>query len=151
MYFRFLFGTQIGKKGHKNVLIQNISSIVEGTLILILSLIWILNFEFNNYIYGLIAIGLILLICGIISICGIIRETQDDLITERLSNISIVSTGYNNNARKLEGTVNEEKRSFILRGKDKALAKSIKDNNPNYIVIAYHSSSHRIESISINP
>ena len=108
-----------------------------------------MNFDFNYYIYGIIAIGLIFLICNIVIFCGILKETQDDLITEELSNISIVYAGYSNHDRMLKGIVRGEKRFFMLRGKDKEIAKSIKDSNPNYIVIVYHSSNHRIESISI--
>lgn len=124
---------------------------IEGILVLFLSLIWIMNFEFYNFIYCLIGIGigLILFICGIISLYLVFRETQEDLITEILSSIRIVPTGFHNKARKLEGVVNEEKRSFILRGKDISITRIIKETNPNNIVIVYHSSNNRIESITI--
>ena len=89
------------------------------------------------------------MIYGIIGFCRILNEKQDTLITEKLSNIRVVRTGYHNQNRKIEGIVNEEKRSFILRGKDKALARNINDSNLNYIIIEYHSSTHRIESITI--
>ena len=114
-----------------------------------LSLIWIMNFEFNNYIYCLIGLGLFLFICGIINLYTVLRETQDDLITGVLSSISIVPTGFHNHDRMLKGVVNGEKRCFTLRGKDRSIARIIKETNPNNIVIVYHSSNNRIESITI--
>lgn len=131
------------------MLIRSLLGIVVSFLILILGLIWIMNFEFNYYIYGIIAIGLILLISSIVTFCGILKEKKDDLITEELSNISIVYAGYHNHDRMLKGVVSGENRFFMLRGKDKKIAERIKESNPNYIVIVYHSSNHRIESISI--
>ena len=138
------FGTEIGKDGYKIVFIKNLLTIVIGIRFLIMCL-----YCFNNHkkiVLMNIAIGLLFIIVGSKGVSEIINEKQNDLITEKLSNI-IVSLDRHN--IKIDGVVKEEKRYFIFRGKDKLIAKKIKNSNSNYIIIVYHSSTHRIESITI--
>lgn len=117
------FGTQIGEKGRKNVFVQNIFFIAEAVLILSFSLMWSVFSAKDSKIYalGVAAIGIILLISGIIGIISILKEA-DELITEKLSDIRIVPAGYHNRSRKLEGMVNGRRSWFVMRGADKALA-----------------------------
>ncbi len=144
------FGTHIGEKGHRNVLLQNLFSIIEAFLVLIISWLWIMNYgSSGNRIYAIftIIIGLILLVSGIIGIKGILRESPEDLVTESLSDIRITPAGYHNQDRKLEGMANGTHSWFMLRGADKALAKSIKESGQDHVTVVYHSSNRRIESI----
>lgn len=145
------FGTHIGKKGHKNVLLQNLFCIAEALTVLILSWMCVMFFQPDKRIYvlGAAVIGLILLVSGIIGIRGTLRETPEDLVTVCLSEIRIVPAGYHNQDRKLEGVVNGTKSWFMLCGADKALAKRIKDSGRNHVTVVYHSSNRRIESISL--
>ena len=143
------FGTEIGKDGYRDTFMKNLFYIVEGLLILIISLVSLKNFKLKlNTLIGAMIVSIVLIIFGIIGSYILLTESQDDIITEKLTNIRIERSGYHNQNMKIEGIVNEEKRYFILRGRDKALVKSIKDNGNNYIIIVYHYSSKRIESIS---
>ncbi len=144
-------GTQIGEKGHRYILLQNLICIVEAMIVLSLSWVWAAIPESGNRIYALAAaaIGIVLLISGIIGIKSILKESPDDLITEDLSDIRIVPAGYHNQDRKLEGVSNGTHSWFMLRGADKALAQRIKDSGRNHVRVVYHSSNRRIESISL--
>lgn len=122
------FGTQIGKKGHKNVVVQNIILIAEAAFVLAFSLMWSVFSAKDSRMYalGVAAIGIILLVSGIIGTISVLREKSDELITEKLSDIRIVPAGYHNRSRRLEGMVNGRRSWFMLRGTDKALAEQIK-------------------------
>ena len=89
------------------------------------------------------------MIGGIIGLKGTLGETPDDLVTEYLSDIRIVLAGYHNQDRKLEGTANGAYSCFMLRGADKALAKRISESGRDHVTVVYHSSTRRIESISM--
>ena len=91
------------------------------------------------------ATGAIVLICGIISIKKILAETDDDLVTEELSEVNIIHIGFNHKV--LEGTVNGEKRRFSMLGADKDIAKMIANRKIKQITVTYHTSDNRIEAI----
>ena len=150
--FSIRMSTNIGEKGNKNMRIRNVLFIIEGILTMTLSLVWITSFESNSKIYILFVmfIGLVFLISGVIDIKGILKESSNDLVTEELSDVKVIPAGYHNRDRKLEGMVNGDYRCFMIRGVDKAIAEQIKTNGLNNITVTYHSSNHRIESISIN-
>lgn len=99
------------------------------------------------YALGVTAIGIILLVSGIIGIISILREASDELITEKLSDIRIVPAGYHNRSRKIEGMVNGRISWFMMRGADKALAEQIKKSGRKQVTVIYHPSNRRIESI----
>lgn len=142
-------GTQIGEKGRRNVLLQNLFCIVESVIIMILSLMWARNSAPNSIFYalGAAAIGFVLLISGIIGLRGVLRESPDDLVTETLLGIRVEPAGYHNQDRKLEGMANGKNSWFMLRGGDKALAEQIKRSGFSQVTVVYHSSNRRIESI----
>lgn len=142
-------GTNIGKKGRKNMMMQSVFGITEALFIFVISIIVFIKFEPTNmfYLLAFVLVGIILLLVGIINIRGLLRETPDDIVTETLSDVHIVPTGYHNMARKLEGKVNGSSSFFILRGPDKVIAQRIKENDLKQVTIVYHSSNRRIESI----
>ena len=145
------FGTQFGKTGRRNVFLQNVFCIAEALTVLLLGAGLTVNAEPDDRIYvlGAVAVGIILLICGIVGTRSILKETPDDLTTAELSDVRIVSTGYHNHSKQLEGMSNGTRVQFILRGADKAVAEQIKDNGCDRVMVVYHSSSHRIESIDL--
>lgn len=145
------FGTEIGKEGYRDTFIKNIFFIVEGFLILIISLMAFRNFNLNlKSLIVCMVVSLMFIIFGIINSYILLTESQDDLITEKITVIRIERAGYHNQDIKIEGVVNEEKRYFILRGRDKKMVKNIKESVDNNIVIVYHPSNQRIESISFH-
>ena len=145
------FGTQIGEKGRKNVLVQNIFFIVEAVLVFAFSLMWSVFSAKDSKMYalGVAAIGIVLLISGIIGTISVLREASDELITEKLSDIRVAPAGYHNRSRKLEGMVNGRRSWFMMRGADKALAEQIKKSGRKQVTVSYHPSNRRIESIQM--
>ena len=145
------FGTQFGETGRRNVFLQDVFCIAEALTVLLLGAGLTVNAEPDDRIYVLcaVAVGIILLICGIVGTRSILKESLDDLITAKLSDVRIVSTGYHNHSKQLDGMSNGTRVQFILRGADKAVAKQIKDNGYDRVMVVYHSSSHRIESVDL--
>ena len=143
------YGTQIGKEGHRNIILINAFFIAESLLIFAIGLLWGINPEVNRRLYAIafIVFGVILLIIGTAGMRNILRETPNDLVTEELSDVRIVYAGYHNQDRKLEGTVNGAYSWFMLRGGDKTLAQQIEDSGKTHVTVVYHSSNRRIESI----
>lgn len=142
-------GTHIGEKGYSNMLIQNVACIAEAVLLFIITWILVANNTFDSimYIVFCILIGCVLLVSGFIGISGLMREKQEGIITETLSDIRITPAGYHNQDRKLEGTVNGTKSWFMLRGADKKIAGQIKESGTNQVTVVYHASNRRIENI----
>lgn len=142
-------GTRIGDKGYRNILFQNLAGIAEAILLFIITWIMAANNTFDSimYIVFCILIGCVLLISGIIGISGLMREKQEGIVTETLSDMSITPAGYHNQDRKLEGTVNGTKSWFMLRGADKKIARQIKESGTNQVTVVYHASNRRIENI----
>lgn len=142
-------GTQIGEKGRKNMLLQDILYIAESVLLFAFSLVWWMLSEPDSKLYALViaAIGILLLIGGAVGLRGILRESSEDLVTENLTEIRIVPAGYHNQARRLEGMVNGKNSWFMMRGADKALAEKIKKSGRRQVTVVYHPSNRRIESI----
>lgn len=142
-------GTHIGEKGYSNMLIQNVACIAEAVLLFIITWILVANNTFDSIMYPVfcILIGCALLFSGIIGIRGLMREKQEDIVTETLSDISVTPAGYHNQDRKLEGTVNGTKSWFMLRGADKKIAGQIKESGTNQVTVVYHASNRRIENI----
>ena len=97
-FFILHTGTQIGEKGHKNALSQNIIGIFEAVIVLILGIFWALNSygSYRLYSLGGILLAGILLISSIIGLKGVLAETREDLSTERLTNIEVIPDGYRN-------------------------------------------------------
>ena len=150
-FFILHTGTQIGEKGHKNALSQNIIGIFEAVIVLILGIFWALNSygSYRLYSLGGILLAGILLISSIIGLKGVLAETREDLSTERLTNIEVIPDGYRNHSRRIEGIANGKRSWFLLRGVDKIIARNIEQKHPSHILITFHPSNRRIESILI--
>ena len=142
--------TNIGKKGHKNMMIKSLFGIAESLLSFVIVLIWFINFNPSNkaYLVGIAIFGIVLFISNIIILKGLLRETSNNLVTEVLSDIRIVPTGHYYRALKLEGIANGSRSFFIFRGPDKAIIQQIKESGLNQVTIVYHASNRRIESVS---
>ena len=137
-----LTGTQIGAKGRRNVILQNIFCIIEAVLL------WVFVLTTDTpYAISISIFGAILCICGAIGLRGISKESSDDLVTEYLTDIKITSAGHRTLSKKLEGLSDGKPSWFMLRGADKAIADTIKGSNR--VTVVYHKSNRRIESISL--
>ena len=57
-------GTNIGKKGHKNMMIKSLFGIAESLLSFVIVLIWFINFNPSNkaYLVGIAIFGIVLFI-----------------------------------------------------------------------------------------
>ena len=135
-----LCGTGIGPKGHRNMILQNITGIAESVFLLPLSL------SLNGiYTVMLVLIASILLICSAFTTRKLLKETQEDIITETLYDVHVSPAGFNNMARQVQGTANGNLRTFILRGPDKKLI----PKDCKTCTITYHTSTNRLENIKV--
>ena len=133
-------------KGEKDSLLRSSINITASVLAILISFLC-LREELMEPVMAVAvaATGAIVLICGIISIKKILAETDDDLVTEELSEVNIIHIGFNHKV--LEGTVNGEKRRFSMLGADKDIAKMIANRKIKQITVTYHTSDNRIEAI----
>lgn len=143
-------GTRIGKRGRKNIIQRCVVNVICAALIIAFSFVW---GKGNGYIKeggicaaAAAAVGVILMVCGIVEIKKTLGETENDLITEELSEVRVIHiAGINNKI--LEGTAGGEKRRFAMFGADKDLAKLIRKKGIKQITVTYHASDNRIEAI----
>lgn len=139
-------GTQIGEKGKKDSLLRCSINITASVLAILISFMCLREELMKPVMAAAVAAtGAIVLICGFITIRKTLAETDDDLVTEELSEVNIIHIGFNHKV--LEGTVNGEKREFPMFGADKDIAKMIANRKIKQITVTYHTSDNRIEAI----
>lgn len=141
-----MIGTQIGEKGKKDSLLRCSINITASVLAILISFMCLREELMKPVMAAAVAAtGAIVLICGIITIKKTLAETDDDLVTEELSEVNIIHIGFNHKV--LEGTVNGGKRRFSMFGADKDIAKMIANRKIKQITVTYHTSDNRIEAI----
>lgn len=141
-----MIGTQIGEKGKKDSLLRCSINITASVLAILISFLCLREELIKPAMAAaVVAAGTIVLICGIITIKKNLAETDDDLVTEELSEVNIIHIGFNHKV--LEGTVNGGKRRFSMFGADKDIAKKITNRKIKQITVTYHTSDNRIEVI----
>lgn len=141
-----IIGTQIGEKGKKDSILRYSINITASVLAILISFLCLKEELMEPVMASAVtATGAIILICGIITIRKILAETDNDLVTEELSEVNIIHIGFNHKV--LEGTVSGEKRKFPMFGADKDIAKMITNRKIKQITVTYHTSDNRIEAI----
>lgn len=141
-----MIGTQIGEKGRKDSLLRCSINITVSVLAILISFLCLREELIKLVMSAAVATtGAIVFICGIITIKKTLAETDNDLVTEELSEVNIIHIGFNHKV--LEGTVNGGKRRFSMFGADKDIAKKIANGKMKQITVTYHTSDNRIEAI----
>jgi hypothetical protein len=141
--------TQIGAEGRGNVLEKNFLLICESASVPVIGVLWndIAAKDDRLYVISIFVVAAALFLNSVVAFVVVLRESEDALITEVLSDVRIIPAGCHNKSRKIEGTVNGKRIWFILRGDDKYLAEEIKKSNIRQVTVKYYPSSCRIESV----
>ena len=151
--FCFISGacTEIGAKGKRNVLLKSVCLTAVSLLAILFGLMQIAYSTPGGVAgaVGAMATGAAVFVCAVVWGRGIMRENPDDIVTEKLSGVHVSPAGYHNRERMLRGMTNGRETGFLFRGADRKIAEDIGRSRKMEVVITYHRSDRRIESLSV--
>lgn len=107
--------THIGEQGRKNVILESSLGILEAILAIFLTVLMIIHDNGANKLLFIILlfIAVILLFSSVVVIKSLLKERDDNLITEYLINVRVYPFGYYNRDRAIEGLTDGKTSRFI--------------------------------------